>query len=148
MSTYETIANELKDIKVCSLDSQENTLTAKRMGIRGLPSIYFVGDGGNRVSRFEGSRSKASVTYFATSRGAHHGVPLSYYTQNPFGPLGAAKGHAIRAIIRTLQMHTYLVETHGLSWGLAALLVSAGVILSSVVTILLLSWFLAPTVNR
>ena len=148
MPTYEAIAKELKDMKVCSLDSQANRLASKRMGIKGLPSLFFVGDGGSKVVKFEGSRSKTTVMNFATSRGEYNGVALSYYTQNPFGPLGAAKGHAIRAIVRTFEMHTYLVETHGLSWGLAAVLVSVGVVLSSVVTVLVLSWFLAPSVNR
>ena len=58
----------------------------------------------SQVVKFEGSRSKTTVMNFATSRGEYNGVALSYYTQNPFGPLGAAKGHAIRAIVRTFEM--------------------------------------------
>ena len=142
-----TTNREMKDLNVCSLDSQANSLTSKRLGIRGLPSIFYIRDNGKEVLKFEGSRSKTTVMNFAKTRG-QGGMELSYYTQNPFGPLGSAKGHAISAIVRTIEMHTYLVEEQDLSWALAAVLVCTGVVSSSIITVLLLSWFLAPTVNR
>lgn len=149
-STYEQIATELhtkqqkagvrRKINVAKVDGAAERALASRFSVHGFPTFFLVD--GWKTYKFEGNRSKESLTQFALN-GYEKEEPVAFLF-GPFGPVGTLRSFLMRSGNWAVGLYETLTKVKGFSPLMAMAILCVGGLTCGLVSIIVVGLLFLP----